>query len=54
MKGLNESIEWATEARRGRKHKTEKEDGHSMIERISEKGSRMRVRRDGTREGERK
>lgn len=42
------------EKRRGRKHQTEKEDGHSMIERISEKGSRMRVRRQNEGGRERK
>jgi len=50
LKGLNESIEGGNERRR--KHKEEKEDVHSMIERISERGRGMRVRRDRTREGE--
>lgn len=49
MKVLNE------QQRQGEGGSTrQKEDGHSMIERISERGSRMRVRRDRTRERERK
>lgn len=32
----------------------QKEDGRAVIERISERGSRARVRRDRMREGERK
>lgn len=49
MKELNERQRQGGGSTRQRKR-----DGHSMIERISEKGSRMRVRRDRTREGERK
>lgn len=42
------------DTQRGRKRKTGRKDRHSVIERVSERGSRMREKRDGTREGERK